>query len=62
VIVKSVSVRIDAPSSGSRTACLTMVFKLCQMGERHWRKLNGSPLLTEVIAGIRFVDGIKEAA
>ena len=53
---------VRTKGSGSRKACLTMVFKLCQMAERHWRKLNGSPLLAEVIAGSRFVDGIKEAA
>lgn len=47
---------------GSRTACLTMVFKLAQCAENHWRQLNGSPLLNEVIRGIKFVDGIKEIA
>jgi putative transposase len=48
--------------SGSRQACLTMVFKLCQMAEKHWRRLNGAQRLEDVINGIRFVDGIKEAA
>ena len=47
---------------GSRTACLTMVFKLTQSAEKHWRVLNGSALLSDVIARIRFVDGIKEEA
>lgn len=47
---------------GSRTACLTMVFKLAQCAENHWRMLNGSPLLNEVLQGIKFVDGIKEIA
>lgn len=45
---------------GSRTACLTMVFKLAQTAERHWRRLNGSELLEDVIREVRFVDGIKE--
>ena len=45
---------------GSRAACLTMVFKLAQSAERHWRRLNGCKLLEEVIRGVRFVDGIKE--
>jgi putative transposase len=44
---------------GSRMACLTMVFKLAQSAERHWRKLNGSTVLPEVIRGVRFVDGIR---
>lgn len=48
--------------SGSRTACLTMVFKLVQAAERRWRLLNGSALLPEVISGVRFVNGIKELA
>lgn len=48
--------------NGSRTACLTMVFKLAKLAERHWRTLNGSQLLDEVIRGIKFVDGIKELA
>ena len=47
---------------GSRTACLTMVFKLARLAESHWRTLNGSALLDEVIRGIKFVDGIKEFA
>ena len=48
--------------SGSRTACLTMVFKLTLAAEKRWRRLNGSALLSEVIGGVRFIDGIKEKA
>jgi putative transposase len=47
---------------GSRTACLTMVFKLAQCAEKNWRRLNGKELIIEVIKGTRFVDGIKEIA
>ncbi len=47
---------------GSRTACLTMVFKLTQSAEKHWRALNGSALISDVIAGVQFVDGVKEKA
>jgi transposase-like protein len=47
---------------GSRQACLTMVFKLCQSAEKNWRRLNGCALLKEVSAGIEFVDGIRKAA
>jgi len=47
---------------GSRSACLTMVFKLAQSAEKHWRALNGSTLLEDVIRGIQFVDGIREIA
>ena len=47
---------------GSRTATLTMVWKLAQAAEHHWRRLNGSNQLLEVIRGVKFVDGIKEIA
>ena len=47
---------------GLRTACLTMVFKLVQSAEKHWRALNGSTLIPAVIAGVQFVDGVKHEA
>jgi len=47
---------------GSRTACLTMVFKLVQSAERHWRALNGSTLLPEVFEGVQFTDGVRKVA
>jgi len=46
--------------SGTRLACLTMVFKLMESAARRWRALNGSPLLAEVLKGVVFVDGIKQ--
>src|SRR5215467_2075226 len=46
--------------SGTRVACLTMVFKLMESASRRWRSLNGSPLLVEVLKGVVFVDGIKQ--
>ena len=46
--------------SGSRSACLTMVFKLMESASKDWRLLNGSPLLSKVIAGVRFVDGVEQ--
>ena len=48
--------------AGSRVACLAMAFKLVESAQRSWRKLNGSPLLSEVIAGVIFKDGVKLAA
>lgn len=48
--------------SGSRVACLAMVFKLAQAAERKWRKLNGYQLLGDVIRGVQFKDGTKVAA
>lgn len=46
--------------SGTRVACLTMVFKLMESASRRWRALNGSLLLADVIKGAVFVDGIKQ--
>src|SRR5262249_12347685 len=43
--------------SGSRSAWRTMVFKLMEAAAR---LLNGSPLLSKVIAGVRFVDGVEQ--
>jgi putative transposase len=50
----------EAKGSGSRTACLTMVFKLMESASKGWRSLNGSPLLAEVVRGTKFIDGIRE--
>lgn len=48
--------------SGSRVACLAMVFQLAQAAERKWRRLNGHELLGDIIRGVEFKDGIKVAA
>jgi putative transposase len=48
--------------SGSRKACLTMVFKLCQSASKTWRKLKGGKWLPDVIQGVQFVDGVKKIA
>ena len=42
---------------GSRTRGLTMAFKLIQMAQDRWRRLNGSQLLPLVRAGVQFTDG-----
>ena len=44
--------------SGSRTACLTMVYKLMESASKKWRLLNGAKILVEVLKGSVFVDGI----
>lgn len=41
----------------SRTTALAFVFKLTKLAERHWRRLNGSERLAEIIEGVRFRDG-----
>jgi transposase-like protein len=48
---------------GSRLATLTMVFKLATQAEKHWRRINGYKLISRVMEGVQFVDGLlKEAA
>jgi transposase-like protein len=44
---------------GSRMATLTMVFKLAFSAQKRWRRLNGHDLISDLITGIRFADGIK---
>ena len=47
----------------SRQTALAMVFKLAKSAERHWRRLDGSERLAQVIEGVRFRDGepVQEA-
>jgi transposase-like protein len=45
--------------SGSRVACLAMVFKLAQAAQEGWRRLTGSALLKEILQGVQFKDGAK---
>ncbi|MBM4090983.1 MAG: hypothetical protein FJ276_16405 [Planctomycetes bacterium] len=37
------------------------VFKLVQVAEKKWRLLNGSQLIPDVIQGVRFINGEREA-
>ena len=46
----------------SRKTALTMVFQLCRVAERHWRRLNGPKRLGQVIEGVRFADGVEHQA
>lgn len=41
---------------------LSLVFKQCQAAEKRWLKLRGYKMLTDVIEGIKFKDGIREQA
>ena len=44
----------------SRTSILSMVFKLTISAEQRWLKLRGADLITEVIQGIQFKNGVRE--
>ena len=45
--------------AGSRTAGLTMTFKLLTMAQQRWRRLNAPHLVAQVRAGTRFRDGLR---
>jgi putative transposase len=45
--------------AGSRTAGLTMAFKLLQVAEGHWRCLDAAELVPLVRAGVAFEDGVQ---
>lgn len=47
---------------GSRIATLTMVFKLVEQAEKHWRRMNGHALLIKLIEGVKFTNGIMDVA
>ena len=46
---------------GSRTATLTMVFKLALEAQKTWRRLRGHEQILLVMAGKKFIDGELEA-
>ena len=46
--------------AGSRTKGLLMAFKLLDMAQLRWRRLDGAQLLPLVRAGAKFVDGVRQ--
>jgi putative transposase len=48
--------------AGSRTKGLLMAYKLLDMAQARWRRLDGAHLLPLVRDGIAFVDGVQQAA
>jgi putative transposase len=44
---------------GTVAATVAMVFQLARVAEKHWRRLNVYALLSRVIAGVKFVDGVE---
>jgi putative transposase len=45
--------------AGSKKAALAMAYKLLDAAQERWRRLNGHELVTDVLAGINFKDGIR---
>src|SRR5262249_48961408 len=46
--------------AGSRTKGLLMAYKLLDMAQARWRRLDGALLLPLVRAGVAFVDGVQQ--
>ena len=47
--------------AGSRTKGLLMAYKLLEMAQQRWRRLNnGAHLLPLVRAGVPFIDGVQK--
>jgi transposase-like protein len=45
--------------AGSKKAALAMAYKLLDAAQERWRRFNGHELVTDVLDGARFKDGIK---
>ena len=46
--------------AGNRSNALTMAFSFSDRAEERWRRLDAVHLLPEVLAGVRFVDGVRD--
>jgi len=46
--------------AGSRLKALVMAYKLLDMAQQRWRRLNAAHLLPLVRAGVNFVDGVQQ--
>jgi len=44
---------------GTRTATLTMTYKMAMEAEKHWRRINGYEMIIKIFQGIKFVDGLE---
>jgi putative transposase len=45
----------------SRKTLLGLIYKLAMCAEKSFRRLNGFEQLAEVIRGVKFIDGVREA-
>ena len=46
--------------NGTAKASVTMMFKLAQSASKKWRRLRGHHHISDLIRGVRFVDGVRE--
>jgi len=45
--------------AGSKAAALAMAYKLLVTAQERWRRFNGHELISEVLDGVKFKDGVK---
>jgi putative transposase len=45
--------------AGSKAAALAMAYKLLDAASERWRRFNGHELVADVLAGVKFKDGVK---
>lgn len=45
--------------AGSKKAALAMAYKLLDAAQERWRRFNGHELVTDVLADVKFKDGIR---
>jgi hypothetical protein len=45
--------------AGSKAAALAMAYKLLESAQERWRRFDGHELVADVLAGVKFMDGIK---
>ena len=45
--------------AGSKAAALAMAYKLLLAAQERWRRFNGHELISEVLDGATFKDGVK---
>lgn len=48
--------------SGTRRTCLAMMFKLGQLAEKRWRRLDGHQQITHILEGRKFINGLLQDA
>lgn len=46
--------------AGSKNAAVAMAYKLLDAAEERWRRINGYSLISDVLNGVKFTDGIKD--
>jgi putative transposase len=50
---------VKSRGCGSRASILSTVFKLAQSAEQRWQKLRGADMITKVISGVQFRNGVE---